>query len=81
MPHSVTSQASPGADSPAESVPIKEEPSTQSQDVVMEDADTAETEQKDKVNLEELFDDEDSDQEFSSSAQTASQNEIPVQAM
>lgn len=45
---------------------IKSEPETQ--DVAMDDVPRPATEEKPKVNLEELFDDEDSDEEFASSA-------------
>lgn len=61
---------------------VKEETSTQSQDVDMVDADSPEAVEKDKTNLEDLFDDDDSDGEFASSApQSTAQSELPVQTM
>jgi DNA primase small subunit len=69
MPHSVTPEATPGEESSrtvSQVDTIKSEPETQ--DVSMDDAPSPAAEQKPKVNLEELFDDEDSDEEFPSSA-------------
>ncbi|KAI4609951.1 hypothetical protein J4E83_008516 [Alternaria metachromatica] len=69
MPHSVTPDSTLAEESStamSQSDAIKPEPDTQ--DVAMEDAPTATAVEKPKVNLEELFDDEDSDEEFPSSA-------------
>jgi DNA primase small subunit len=63
MPHSVSPDSTLAEDS---SRTIKSEPG--SQDVAMDDAPSPPAEVKPKVNLEELFDDEDSDEEFPSSA-------------
>ena len=69
MPHSVTPESTPAEEPPAtlsQADIVKPEPETQ--DVAMEDAPTPAVAEKPKVNLEELFDDEDSDEEFPSSA-------------
>jgi DNA primase small subunit len=69
MPHSVTPESTPAEESSAavsQADAVKSEPETQ--DVAMEDAPIAAAAEKTKVNLEELFDDEDSDEEFPSSA-------------
>jgi hypothetical protein len=69
MPHSVTPEAT-SADESLRTVSqvdnVKSEPETQ--DVSMDDAPSPAATEKPKVNLEELFDDEDSDEEFPSSA-------------
>lgn len=68
MPHSVTPESTP-ADEPSRTVSqatVKPEPNTQ--DLAMEDAPSPTEAEETKVNLEELFEDEDSDPEFSSSA-------------
>jgi hypothetical protein len=69
MPHSVTPESTP-ADESSRTISqvdsIKSEPETQ--DVSMDDAPSPDEAEKPKVNLEELFDDEDSDDEFPSSA-------------
>ncbi|KAF2739401.1 prim-pol domain-containing protein [Polyplosphaeria fusca] len=65
MPHSITPESTPQEES-QDSVTVKAEPETQTQDFDMPDA-PAEAD-KAKVNLEDLFNDEDSDNEFSSSA-------------
>jgi hypothetical protein len=67
MPHSTTPEST-SADEASGTTPaiVKTEPETQ--DVAMDDAPSPAAEQKPKVNLEELFDDEDSDEEFPSSA-------------
>jgi DNA primase small subunit len=67
MPHSVTPESTPGDESRTISQvdTIKSEPETQ--DVAMDVAPSPPPE-KPKVNLEDLFDDEDSDDEFPSSA-------------
>ena len=64
MPHSVTPDSTPQGQSQASSVIIKAE----TQDIDMADAPGLAVEEKTKVNLEDLFDDEDSDGEFTSSA-------------
>jgi DNA primase small subunit len=69
MPHSVTPESTAGEDSSttvSQADIVKSEPETQ--DVAMDDAPSATETEKPKVNLEELFDDEDSDDEFPSSA-------------
>jgi DNA primase small subunit len=69
MPHSTTPESdSAGAPSATASQVdnIKPEPTTQ--DATMEDASSPVAAEKTRVNLEELFDDEDSDGEFASSA-------------
>jgi DNA primase small subunit len=69
MPHSVTPESTP-ADGPSRTISqvdsIKSEPETQ--DVSMDDAPSPAAAEKPKVNLEALFEDEDSDDEFPSSA-------------
>ncbi|KAF2108702.1 DNA primase small subunit [Lophiotrema nucula] len=64
MPHSVTPDSTPQGESQASSVTMKAE----TQDIDMADAPDPAVEEKTKVNLEDLFDDEDSDGEFASSA-------------
>lgn len=69
MPHSVTpesTQAEESSTAPSQVDAV--EPESGTQDVAMEDAPTSAAADKAKVNLEELFDDEDSDGEFASSA-------------
>jgi DNA primase small subunit len=69
MPHSVTPEtmsADETSNPPSQVDNIKSEPETQ--DVAMDDAPSPAVAEKPKVNLEELFDDEDSDDEFPSSA-------------
>jgi DNA primase small subunit len=69
MPHSVTPEnmsADETSNPPSQADNIKSEPETQ--DVAMDDAPSPAMAEKPKVNLEELFDDEDSDDEFPSSA-------------
>lgn len=82
MPHSVTPESTPADDTSrtiSQVDTIKSEPDTQSQDLPMDDAPPTEdikpepSTSTSKVNLEELFDDEDSDNEFSSSAQIKSE--------
>jgi DNA primase small subunit len=69
MPHSVSPESTPAEDASA-TVPqvaaVKAEAETE--DVSMEDAPEPIAIEKPKVNLEDLFDDEDSDEEFPSSA-------------
>ncbi|KAJ4303596.1 p48 polypeptide of DNA primase [Kalmusia sp. IMI 367209] len=76
MPHSVTPDSTP-VDEPSRTVSqatVKSESSTQ--DIAMADAPSpAEVEDRVKVNLEELFDDEDSEGEFASSAPIKSEGE------
>lgn len=70
MPHSISPESTPVEDSAmpqADAVPIKPEPDTQATDVTMSDAPTPAETNKATVNLEDLFDDEDSDPEFSQS--------------
>lgn len=69
MPHSITPESTPADDSSrtiSQVDSIKQEPETQ--DVTMDDAPSPPAAEKPKVNLEALFDDEDSDDEFPSSA-------------
>jgi len=69
MPHSTTPESTPAEESsaaPSQGDAIKIEPETQ--DVAMDDAPTPAAADKSKASLEELFDDEDSDEEFASSA-------------
>lgn len=69
MPHSVTPEAASANESSrtvSQVENVKSEPETQ--DVSMDDAPSPAAAEKPKVNLEELFDDEDSDEEFPSSA-------------
>lgn len=69
MPHSVTPEltfADETSNPPSQVDNIKSELETQ--DVAMDDAPSLAGAEKPKVNLEELFDDEDSDEEFPSSA-------------
>jgi len=78
MPHSISPESTP-ADETAQSASqvdnIKPEPETQ--DVAMEDAPAPAPAAADKarVNLEELFDEEDSDDEFKSSVPAATSQE------
>jgi DNA primase small subunit len=69
MPHSIRPESTPAEESSAtlsQADAVKTEPETQ--DVAMDDAPTPAVVEKPKVSLEELFDDEDSDEEFASSA-------------
>lgn len=69
MPHSITPESTQGDESSrtiSQMDSIKSEPETQ--DVAMDDVPEPAAEDKPKVNLEELFNDEDSDEEFPSSA-------------
>lgn len=69
MPHSITPESTPVDDfsrNVSQVDTIKSEPDAQ--DVVMENAPTPPAAERPKINLEELFDDEDSDEEFASSA-------------
>ncbi|KAF2800589.1 eukaryotic and archaeal DNA primase small subunit [Melanomma pulvis-pyrius CBS 109.77] len=71
MPHSITPDSTPADDSSrtiSQVDTIKSEPDTQTQDISMADAPSPAEADETKVNLEDLFDDEDSDQEFASSA-------------
>jgi hypothetical protein len=67
MPHSITPESTP-ADEPSSTTPVTIKPEPETQDVAMDDAPSPAAAEKPKVNLEELFDDEDSDEEFPSSA-------------
>jgi len=72
MPHSISPESTPADETPQSASQvdnIKPEPETE--DVAMEDAPAPAAADKAKVNLEELFDDEDSDDEFKSSAPVA----------
>ncbi len=83
MPHSIDSESTPAEGSSAATSQvenIKTEPDT-THDIAMEDAPTPPATEKSKVNLEELFDDDDSDEEFSSSAQTFKSEEELSQAV
>lgn len=79
MPHSVTPESTPAGESlrtVSQGDMVKSEP--ESQDATMDDAPTslgAATVEKPKVNLEELFNDDDSDDEFPSSAPVATSQE------
>jgi DNA primase small subunit len=61
----------------SQEVVVKSEAETQ--DVKMEDAPTPPVEEKAKVNLEDIFDDEDSDGEFASSAPVPTSQDEPSQ--
>jgi DNA primase small subunit len=68
MPHSLTPESTPAEESSAtisQADVVKSEPETQ--DVAMDGVPAPAAVEKPKVNLEELFDDEDLDDEFSSS--------------
>jgi hypothetical protein len=67
MPHSITPEST-SVDEASGTTPTIIKPEPETQDVAMDDAPSSAAEQKPKVNLEELFDDEDSDEEFPSSA-------------
>jgi DNA primase small subunit len=67
MPHS-TSPESTAADESSRTTPDVIKPEPETQDIAMDDAPSPAAEAKPKVNLEELFDEEDSDEEFPSSA-------------
>lgn len=76
MPHSITPEstaASAGNVEMSQTETMKSEPDTQ--DVPMDDVPSAPTESKSKTNLEALFDDEDSDGEFASSAPVAKEGQ------
>lgn len=69
MPHSITPESTAaivGAVEMSQTETIKSEP--EMQDVPMDDVPSVAAETKSKTNLEALFDDEDSDGEFASSA-------------
>ena len=69
MPHSVSPESTPAQEtSQATSQTDNVKPEPETQDVAMEDVPPAATAETSKVNLEELFEDEDSDPEFPSSA-------------
>jgi hypothetical protein len=67
MPHSITPEST-AADESSKTTPDDIKPEPETRDVAMDDAPSPAAEQKPKVNLEELFDGEDSDEEFPSSA-------------
>lgn len=76
MPHSISPESTPADETSqptSQADNIKPEPETQ--DVAMEDAPAPAAADKAKVNLEELFDDADSDDEFNSSAPAATSQE------
>ena len=80
MPHSLTSESILADDSSrtmSQFDTVKSEPGTQ--DIAMEDASAPPEAEKSKVNIEELFDDEDSDDEFPSSAPGIKSEEEPSQ--
>ncbi|KAF2477921.1 prim-pol domain-containing protein [Lindgomyces ingoldianus] len=82
MPHSISPESTPAEDSSMPHVnaqPLKSEPSTPSKDIAMSDALSSPEDSKTKVNLEGLFDDEDSDLEFPSSASQIKSEEEPSQ--
>jgi DNA primase small subunit len=69
MPHSVSPESTPAEDpSPVGSQGDSIKPEPETQDVAMEDVPAAAAAETNKVKLEELFDDVDSDPEFPSSA-------------
>jgi hypothetical protein len=76
MPHSTTPESN-SADTPSATASqvdnIKPEPTTQ--DATMEDASSPVAAEKTRVDLEDLFDDEDSDGEFASSAPVKPEDE------
>ncbi|ORY07553.1 DNA primase small subunit [Clohesyomyces aquaticus] len=63
----------------ADAQPLKPEPEPQAQDVTMSDTPSPVQGSNDKVNLEDLFDDEDSDPEFPSSVPQINSEEEPSQ--
>jgi DNA primase small subunit len=75
MPHSITPESTPADDvsQTMSQAPIK--PEHDPQDIAMEDAPTPAEADRAKVDLEALFDDEDSDQEFPSSAPVKSEED------
>ena len=76
MPHSIMPE-SPSADDSSQTMlqaTTKSEPDAQ--DIAMEDAPSPAEVNKAKTNLEDLFDDEDSDQEFPSSAPIKSEEDL-----
>ena len=75
MPHSITPESTPADDSSRTVTQDAIKTELETQDVSMEDAPTPPAAEKPKVNLEELFDDEDSDEEFPSSAPEATSQE------
>ncbi|KAJ4349052.1 p48 polypeptide of DNA primase [Ascochyta clinopodiicola] len=82
MPHSISPESTPAEDSSREmsqADDTKPEPEAEARDATMEDApspaSTSAPAEKPKVNLEELFDDDDSDGEFASSAPVKSEEE------
>lgn len=80
MPHSVTPEAASGEESSSttsQNDTIKPEPETQ--DVAMEDASPPSAAEKPKASLEELFDDDESDEEYPSSAPVATSQDDPSQ--
>jgi DNA primase small subunit len=81
MPHSLTPESSPEddefSDTMSQADDIKPEPDTQ--DIAMEDVPNPSEDDKAKVNLEELFEDSDSDIEFPSSAPQFKSEDEPSQ--
>jgi DNA primase small subunit len=80
MPHSITPESTLAEDA---SMPVSQEDAikteAETQDIKMEDAPTPPVEEKAKVNLEDIFDDEDSDGEFASSAPVPTSQDEPSQ--
>lgn len=77
MPHSVTPEPTPGGDSSRTISQATMDP--ESPDIPMADAPSPAEAETTKVNLEELFNDEDSDAEFGSSAPLIKSEEEPSQ--
>lgn len=76
MPHSLSPESTPADEASratSQGETIKSEPDTQ--DIAMEDAPTPATAEKPSVNLEDLFDDDDSDEDFPSSAAQVKEEE------
>lgn len=77
MPHSLSPESTPADEASratSQGETIKSEPDTQ--DIAMEDAPTpAAAAEKPSVNLEDLFDDDDSDEDFPSSAAQVKEEE------
>ena len=86
MPHFTLPEPSPVDDSILPHVPAqplnegpKEEPFVESQDTIMSDSISPSEAEAKRVNLEELFDDEDSDEEFPLSAPQIKSEDISSQ--
>jgi DNA primase small subunit len=85
MPHSITPESTPanGSSQTTSQDPIKMDSENKMEpdntDIAMADASSAAEEEKAKIDLEGIFDDEDSDEEFPSSAPPVKAEEQPSQ--